>query len=233
MGAYYTKEDITEYISKNTVSRSCSTPPGPSARWPLKIPTARPSGICSAKIPTATSIPPCATARTKTFRRKSPPASIAKADVIEARKAGTNPRPANTRCPPKSGAKSSPAGSVTRSQEETRRGEVREVNDFITLNLDLRQFAQDVIQNCEGPDLLMAFWQAITTITVLDPTGGSGAFIFAALNILEPLYEACLDRMEAFLAEWGDRRKSCTPTTRNSPKSSPAWTRTPTGATSS
>ena len=49
----------------------------------------------------------------------------------------------------------------------------------------------------------MAFWQAITTITVLDPTGGSGAFIFAALNILEPLYEACLDRMEAFLAEWG------------------------------
>ena len=50
----------------------------------------------------------------------------------------------------------------------------------------------------------MAFWQAITTISVLDPTGGSGAFIFAALNILEPLYEACLDRMEAFLAEWGE-----------------------------
>ena len=62
-------------------------------------------------------------------------------------------------------------------------GEVRQVNDFITLNLDLRQFAQDVIQNCEGPDLLMAFWQAITSITVLDPTGGSGAFIFAAQMI--------------------------------------------------
>ncbi|MDI1343043.1 MAG: Eco57I restriction-modification methylase domain-containing protein, partial [Pseudolabrys sp.] len=90
-------------------------------------------------------------------------------------------------------------------------GEVREINDFITLNLDLRQFAQDVLQNCEGPDLLMAFWQAITTITVLDPTGGSGAFIFAALNILEPLYEACLDRMEAFLAEWGDTGKKAHP----------------------
>jgi hypothetical protein len=48
----------------------------------------------------------------------------------------------------------------------------------------------------------MAFWNAIT---VLDPTGGSGAFIFAALNILEPLYEACLDRMEAFLAEWAEK----------------------------
>ena len=57
----------------------------------------------------------------------------------------------------------------------------------------------------------MALWQAITTITVLDPTGGSGAFIFAALNILEPLYEACLDRMEAFLAEWGDQGKKLHP----------------------
>jgi hypothetical protein len=88
---------------------------------------------------------------------------------------------------------------------------VTNINDFITLNLDLRQFAQDVIQNCEGPDLLMAFWQAITTITVLDPTGGSGAFIFAALNILEPLYEGSLDRMEAFLAECGDAGKKLHP----------------------
>ena len=38
-------------------------------------------------------------------------------------------------------------------------------------------------------------------ITILDPTCGSGAFLFAALNILEPLYEACLDRMEAFVEE--------------------------------
>ena len=36
---------------------------------------------------------------------------------------------------------------------------------------------------------------------VLDPTCGSGAFLFAALNILEPLYEACLNRMEAFVTE--------------------------------
>ena len=57
----------------------------------------------------------------------------------------------------------------------------------------------------------MALWEAITTITVLDPTGGSGAFIFAALNILEPLYEACLDRMEAFLAEWGEHGKKAHP----------------------
>ena len=80
-------------------------------------------------------------------------------------------------------------------------GEVRDINDLITYNLNIRQFAQDVIENCEGPELLRAFWKAITHVTILDPTCGSGAFLFAALNILEPLYEACLDRMQIFLDE--------------------------------
>ncbi|HPD60519.1 MAG TPA: SAM-dependent methyltransferase, partial [Thermodesulfobacteriota bacterium] len=80
-------------------------------------------------------------------------------------------------------------------------GEVRNINDLITYNLNIRQFAQDVIENCEGPELLRAFYHAIEKVTILDPTCGSGAFLFAALNILEPLYEACLDRMQVFLDE--------------------------------
>jgi hypothetical protein len=87
---------------------------------------------------------------------------------------------------------------------------VRDINDLLTLNLDIRQFAQDVIENCEGPDLLRAIWHAIEKVTILDPTCGSGAFLFAALNILEPLYEACLDRMEAFvedLARSGEKHR--------------------------
>ncbi len=80
-------------------------------------------------------------------------------------------------------------------------GDIQDINDLITLNVDMRQFAQDVIQNCEGPDLLRAMWHAIEKVTVLDPTCGSGAFLFAALNILEPLYQACLNRMEGFLDE--------------------------------
>jgi hypothetical protein len=36
---------------------------------------------------------------------------------------------------------------------------------------------------------------------VLDPTVGSGAFLFAALNVLEPLYEACLERMSVLVEE--------------------------------
>ena len=92
--------------------------------------------------------------------------------------AGTNPRPSEFALPTEIWRE-----VVARRQrydeiriENLPLGEVAKINDFITLNLDLRQFAQDVIQNCEGPDLLRAFWQAISTITVLDPTGGSGAF---------------------------------------------------------
>src|SRR4029077_21236088 len=83
-------------------------------------------------------------------------------------------------------------------------GEVHHVNDLITYNLDLRQFAEDVIVNCEGPELLRALYQAISTVTVLDPTCGSGAFLFAALNVLEPLYEACIERMDDFIESESD-----------------------------
>jgi hypothetical protein len=78
-------------------------------------------------------------------------------------------------------------------------GEVRDVNELIASNLDIHQFAQDLIETCEGPELLRAFWHPTEQIRILDPTCGSGAFLFAALNILEPLYEACLDRMGRFV----------------------------------
>ena len=78
-------------------------------------------------------------------------------------------------------------------------GEVHEVNDLITLNLDIERFARDVIALSEGSDLLRAFWQALRDVSVLDPTCGSGAFLFAALNVLEPLYTACLEGMRGFV----------------------------------
>ena len=79
--------------------------------------------------------------------------------------------------------------------------EIREINDFITFNLDIRQYAQDAVEKYEGSDFINAFYKAITEITILDPTCGSGAFLFAALNILEPLYEACIERMREFVQE--------------------------------
>ena len=78
-------------------------------------------------------------------------------------------------------------------------GEVQGINDLITLNLDIERFALDVIAQSEGPELLRAFWHAMRDVSVLDPTCGSGAFLFAALNVLEPLYTACLEGMRGLL----------------------------------
>ena len=203
MGAYYTKEDITEYISKNTII-------------PFLFDQAK--AHCGIAFENSTG-------RTIwDFLRDDPdkyiyravlhgtekklPTEIAagldaiKPNLIERRKPWNKPAPTDYALPTEIWREV--VARRLRCEEIKRKlaaGEVREINDFITLNLDLRQFAQDVIQYCEGPELLRALWTAIQKITVLDPTCGSGAFLFAAANILEPLYEACLDRMEAFVAD--------------------------------
>jgi type II restriction/modification system DNA methylase subunit YeeA len=91
------------------------------------------------------------------------------------------------------------AGRYRELRAKIELGAVANHDDLVANNLDIRQFVQDVIANCEGTDLLWAFYQAIEQITVLDPTCGSGAFDFAALNVLEPLYEVCLGRMQGFV----------------------------------
>ncbi|HEY9700946.1 MAG TPA: hypothetical protein V6C58_00775, partial [Allocoleopsis sp.] len=77
--------------------------------------------------------------------------------------------------------------------------EITSINDFITYNFNIRQFIQDVIANCNNPQIIWQFYQSLTQITILDPTCGSGAFLFAALNILEPIYEVCLEKMQIFI----------------------------------
>ena len=79
-------------------------------------------------------------------------------------------------------------------------GAIHDVRDLVSLNLDVRAFAEDLV--AKAPDHLFVrhVYEALRSVTVLDPTCGSGAFLFAAMNILEPLYERCLDRMEEFNA---------------------------------
>lgn len=92
----------------------------------------------------------------------------------------------------------------TEIKSKIENGEIGHINDFITYNLNIRQFTQDFIENTNDPDFIKAFFNAIKKITILDPTCGSGAFLFAALNILEPLYEACIQRIEFFVHEAGE-----------------------------
>lgn len=74
-------------------------------------------------------------------------------------------------------------------------GDITSINDFITYNLDIRLFAADLLASADRL-FIKHFYNALQNVTILDPTCGSGAFLFAAMNILEPLYEACIERMQ-------------------------------------
>ena len=113
---------------------------------------------------------------------------------------GTNPHHPTTPCQPRRGANTLPAANATKkSTTKLAAGEVTTINDLITYNLDIEKFALNAIEGSEGPELIRAFYKAIVKISILEPTCGSGAFLFAALNILELLYVACLEAMRGFL----------------------------------
>src|SRR5207244_260057 len=80
-------------------------------------------------------------------------------------------------------------------------GDLERIPDLVALNVNLKQLALDLIETCDSPALLRDIYGELESLSVLDPTCGSGAFLFAALNIFEPLYEAALERMAAFLAD--------------------------------
>lgn len=194
MGAFYTKEDITGYIARNTIipflfnaaEKKCDTASKPdSAVWRLL--REDPDRYVYPAVRKGVNLPL--------------PPEIAAGVSDVSKRGGWNKSASHDHALPTETWRE----HVVRRQRyaelraKLKAGEVHDINDLITLNLDICQFAEDVIDNCEGPELLRAFWHAIKNVSVLDPTCGSGAFLFAALNILEPLYEACLDRMRAFL----------------------------------
>lgn len=194
MGAYYTKEDITEYISKNTIipflfnaaEKACSIAFQPDGSvWRLL--RENPDRYIYAAMQKGVDLPL--------------PDAIASGIPDTTQRQGWNRSADSEYALPTETWRE----HITRRQRclELRQkladGEVHLIDDLIALNLDIRQFAQDVIENCEGSELLRAFYNAICQVSLLDPSCGSGAFLFAALNILEPLYDACLERMQVFL----------------------------------
>ncbi|HEY0676686.1 MAG TPA: DNA methyltransferase, partial [Chitinophagaceae bacterium] len=76
-----------------------------------------------------------------------------------------------------------------------------QMNDFITFNLNIKKFAKHVIEQTDDALFLETFYKSLSTINVLDPTCGSGAFLLAAINILQPLHESCIRRMEKFIQD--------------------------------
>jgi hypothetical protein len=83
-----------------------------------------------------------------------------------------------------------------RTREQIEQGHICSIDAFITYNLTLDLFVQDILHNIDEPEVLNAFSQCLAQMTILDPTCGSGAFLCAALRVLVPLYETCLTQMK-------------------------------------
>ena len=198
MGAYYTKEDITEYIGRNTIlpylmdatKKTDEKPFKPNGEvWQylresgdayifdavkkgkgLEIPEEIAVGIDTTK--------PNLLERRSHWNEKTPEAFALPTEIWRE--------------------------TIERLQryktikDKIENGEITEINDFITYNLDIRQFVQDLLGKTEDHLLVKHFYAQLQKVTILDPTCGSGAFLFAALNILEPLYEVCIERMQGW-----------------------------------
>ncbi len=193
MGAYYTKEDITDYIGKNSIvpwlfdetqkeySKAFSADGEIWSRLKSSedeyIYDAVKRGVHEMLLPDIAASINDVTKRTQ-WNKAAPqkfalPTEIWR-EVIERRK------------------------RYEELVQKIKAGGINCINDFITYNLDIKQFAQDVIESAIDAELIKAFYKTLIRITILDPTCGSGAFLFAAMNILEPLYNACIMRMRAF-----------------------------------
>lgn len=206
MGAYYTKEDITDYITKNTVVPWLFR----NAEGHEKV-AFEPGSEVWRMLRDAPD--------TYIFKSIRHGADIPLPDNIAAGVTDVTKRcDWNKVASPHIGLPTETWREVVARREryatiraKLATGEVSSIEELITLNLDIRQFAQDAIQYAESPNLVQAFWKGISAVKVLDPACGSGAFLFAALNILYDLYDACLDRMDQFVAsapeESGPRQK--------------------------
>lgn len=196
MGAYYTKEDITDYISKNCVlpylfdetKRSYAKAFGPEGEIWQMVKVSGGEYIYDA---------------VKHGVNNSLPKEIGKGIKNVAERTEWNkPAPAEFALPTEIWREVvERRNRYEEVKSKIENGEVQAINDFITYNLNISQFVQDVVESTNDTEFLKAFYKALNSVTIIDPTCGSGAFLFAAMNILEPLYEACIMRMRAFVED--------------------------------
>ncbi len=206
MGAYYTKEDITGYISRNTVIPFLFDQAGkhcPIAFQPgggvWRLLSGDPDRYFYEAVRHGISYD-IHTNEELADRRELPPEIAAGLHDVSKRSGWNKAASRDFALPTETWRE-----HVSRRQhyetvhDRLSAGVVSSINELITYNLDVEQFARDVVTLSEGPELIRAFWKTLNTVSILDPTCGSGAFLFAALNILEPLYFACLAAMRGFL----------------------------------
>ena len=66
---------------------------------------------------------------------------------------------------------------------------------------DVHQRLHDLLSDPSGPEPLRALWRATARLRVLDPRCGSGRWLLSAMEALETVHLACLERMQLWLDE--------------------------------
>lgn len=168
MGAYYTKEDVSEYIGKNTIlayilhtlQQACEEDFQPNGPLWLLL-RADPDRYISTAL-----------------RRQDYLAAETEREYAQRRERYAD----------------------LKTMLAT--GMIVSLNDFITYNLDITRFLLDIIYTTNNTKLLRTLYGCLASMSILDPTCGSGAFLFAALNILTLLYTACLERMRVMISDY-------------------------------
>ena len=203
MGAYYTKEDITEYIGKNTiipflldkVKERYPAPFEPGGGFWQYLQDNGDEYIYDAVKKGGEGL--------KSISEVSIPENIRKGidtkkpDLLERRKDWNTQTNEEIALPTEIWRE-----TITRLQyyfelkEKLRKGQIQEINDLITYNLNIRKLIEDYLEQTQDTKFIRYFHDALLKITILDPTCGSGAFLFAALNILEPLYSVVIQRIQ-------------------------------------
>jgi hypothetical protein len=72
-------------------------------------------------------------------------------------------------------------------------GLVSGVNDLVTNNLNARLVLLDAIDRVDDPTVASQIWSRVSSMTIIDPTVGSGAFLFAAMEALEDVYHHIIE----------------------------------------
>ncbi|NTV62048.1 MAG: SAM-dependent methyltransferase [Oscillochloris sp.] len=160
MGAYYTRDDITGYICRNTIIPALFDKAGLSLA-PLDLP--------------------------RTI-----------ADYIYPAMRQAEPLPTETER-----EQAARRARVATLIADAQAGKIATINDAVTANLNLEELLDDLIPQLDAAQAYRLYTALAgdpqagrLPLSVLDPTVGSGAFLFAALRILTPIYAAVLDRMD-------------------------------------
>lgn len=90
-------------------------------------------------------------------------------------------------------------------QRACKNGDINSVDAAVTVNLDLESLVIDVIDHIDAPSDVVAVWRVLSGLRIIDPTCGSGAFLFAALKVLQSLYAAVLDVATVHAQTSGDK----------------------------